>query len=134
MRPLTFNYGKVNGIPSPLIPLGLGYQAHWARVEGYVDLGSLYSLFTAELATGLGIEFEKGEKVYLQGISGAAIPAYVHEVDIQLKKFRFKGKIAFSEKIGVGFNIIGRRSFFERFRVCFNDVEEIVTSTLLQEG
>jgi len=81
----------------------------------------------------LGIELEKGEKVYLQGVSGAAIPAYVHEVDIQLKQFRFKGKIAFSEKLGVGFNIIGRRSIFERFEVCFNDVQGIITFVSLQE-
>ena len=60
MRPLTFNYGKINGIPAPLIPLG--YQGRWARVEGYVDSRSLYSLFRAELAAVLGIEFERARK------------------------------------------------------------------------
>jgi len=114
--------------------MGLGYRGRWVRVEGYVDSGALYSLFRAEFATGLGIDVEKGEKVYLQGISGAVIPAYVHEIEIQLRGHRFKGMVAFSDKLGVSFNIIGRRSFFERFEVCFNDTSETVTLTPIPQG
>jgi len=79
MRPLTFNYGKVNGIPSPLIPLGLGYQGHWARVEAYVDSGSLYSLFRAELATGLGIvSLKRARKsIYRASLVQPSPPTYM---------------------------------------------------------
>ena len=35
--------------------------------------------------------------------------------------------IGFSERLGVGFNILGRRGIFDEFQVCFNDHARRVT-------
>jgi hypothetical protein len=35
--------------------------------------------------------------------------------------------IGFSERLGVGFNILGRTGIFDKFQVCFNDHDRKVT-------
>jgi len=34
--------------------------------------------------------------------------------------------IGFSKQLGIGFNIIGRKDVFERFRICFDEKEKVV--------
>jgi len=38
----------------------------------------------------------------------------------------FEAVIGFSEGLGIGFNIMGRKDFFEKFRVCFNDKTDMI--------
>jgi hypothetical protein len=41
---VEYPYAIVAGRRSPLIPLGIGYQDRWQRVEAYVDSGAFYSV------------------------------------------------------------------------------------------
>ena len=61
---------------------------------------------------------ELGERVYVQVGDGGFIPVYLHTVDVQLQRYRFSGRIGFSDHLGVRFNIIGRVPLFERFVIC----------------
>lgn len=54
-------------------------------------------------------------------------PVYLHDLEVQLGEERFTGTIGFSEKLGIGFNLIGRVSFFNRFKVCFDEHKFLVT-------
>lgn len=104
----------------------MGYQSRWQRMEAYVDSGAFYSVFKTGFAFAIGIEWQKGERVYVQVGDGGFIPVYLHTVDIQLRQHRFSGRVGFSDHLGVSFNLIGRIPLFERFVICFDDRQGFV--------
>jgi hypothetical protein len=57
MPVIEYDYAVVAGRRSPLIPLGLGHQGKWQRVEAYVDSGAFYSVFKPDFAQPLGCWF-----------------------------------------------------------------------------
>jgi len=95
-------------------------------VEAYVDSGAFHSVFKVGFALAVGIDWQKGERVYVQVGDGGFIPVYLHTVDIQLRQHRFSSRVGFSDRLGVSFNLIGRILLFERFVVCFDDRQGIV--------
>ena len=72
---------------------------------------------------------EKGRLIYSQVGDGGFIPVYLHELDIQLGPKIFQATIGFSGKSGIGFNILGRSSIFDKFMICFDDMKNHVTFT-----
>ena len=74
----------------------------------------------------LELEIEIGKKIYVTVGDGSLIMIFLHEIDVKLGKESFKATIGFSKQLGIGFNIIGRKDFFERFKVCFSERERIV--------
>ncbi len=86
MPAIEYKYAIVAGRQSPLIPLGIGSSGRWQRVEAYVDSGAFYSVFKAGFAVALGIDWQSGEKVYVQVGDGGLIPVYLHTVDLQLRQ------------------------------------------------
>ena len=126
MPAVEYKYALVAGRQSPLIPLGIGSGGRWQRVEAYVDSGAFYSVFKVGFAVALGIDWQKGEKIYVQVGDGGLIPVYLHTVDLQLRQHRFSGRIGFSDRLGVSFNLIGRIPLFEHFIICFDDRQGIV--------
>lgn len=126
MPAVEYPYAIVAGRRSPLIPLGLGHQGRWQRVQAYVDSGAFYSVFKTDFALALGLEWHHGERVYVQVGDGGFIPVYLHRVELQLRQYRFSGRIGFSDHLGVRFNLIGRVPLFEEFVICFDDRQGIV--------
>jgi len=59
------------------------------------------------------------------GYSGS-IPIYLHKPMVKIGTHEFKAIIEFSDRLGVSLNIIGRKSFFEEFAVCFDDKEKLL--------
>ena len=51
MPVIAYDYAVVAGRRSPLIPLGLGYQGQWQRIEAYVDSGAFYSVFKPDVCS-----------------------------------------------------------------------------------
>jgi len=123
---IEYKYAVVAGRRSPLISLGIGLDGRWQRVAAYVDSGAFYSVFKAGFAGAIGIDWQKGEKVYVQVGDGGLIPIFLHVVDLQLRHYRFSGQIGFSQHLGVSFNLIGRVPLFEHCIVCFDDRQGIV--------
>mgnify|MGYP007042401105 CR=1 FL=1 len=58
---------------------------------------------------------------------GSFIPVYIHNLPIQIGESEIFAPIGFSERLGVVFNILGRKGIFDQFQVCFNDLTRKVT-------
>jgi len=54
--------------------------------------------------------------------SGASYSIFTAEIDEKT----FNATVEFSKQLGIGFNIIGRKDIFERFKVRFNEKEKVV--------
>lgn len=126
MPVIEYDYAVVAGRRSPLIPLGLGHQGKWQRVEAYVDSGAFYSVCKPDFSQPPGLEWQEGERVQVQVGDGRFIPIYLHELDVQVRQYRFSGRIGFSDHLGIRFNLIGRIPLFEQFVICFDDRRGVV--------
>jgi hypothetical protein len=123
----VFSYKPFRGRLAPLITIGVKIEAVWYPVEVYVDSGSAYTVLRAQIADGIGFDYRAGDRVYLQVGDGSFIPVYLHELEVQIGTDRFPAQVGFSEKLGVGFNLLGRAGIFERFKVCFQESQRVLT-------
>ena len=123
---MKFPYMELTFGSSPIIPVGLEAEKR-TRTLAYVDSGATYSIFSHEVGSVLGLELKTGERIYVTVGDGGSIPVYIHSVTIRIGDLEFRSKVGFSEKLGIGVNILGRRTFFDRFLICFNDREGYLT-------
>ena len=101
----------------PIIPISIFNEKVWA----YVDSGATFSIFHPRTATRLGINILEGKKQMIVVGDGSYIPTYFHDLPVQIGKWQVTAPIGFSERLGVGFNLLGRTGIFNHFQVCFND-------------
>lgn len=92
-----------------------------------MDSGSAYTVLHARIADGVGFDYRSGERIYLQVGDGSFIPVYLHDLEVQIGAEQFTARVGFSEKLGVGFNLLGRTDIFGRFRICFQEIHGILT-------
>ncbi len=126
---MKFDYRFAEGQFLPIISLKLKGKEEWIESKAYVDSGASYSLFHAGIAEILGFILEEGELREMSVGDGNILKVYVHEILILVAGQEFKAYLGFSKGIGVGFNIVGRKSIFEKFLVCFNEKEKYVEFT-----
>ena len=125
--PTIFRYKPFRRRLTPIITIGVRIEATWYPIEVYVDSGAVYTILHARIAKGVGFDYLTGERVYLQVGDGSFIPVYLHELEIQLGMERFAAKVGFSEKLSVAFNLLGRTSIFDRFKICFLESRGVFT-------
>jgi len=125
--PHVFRYKPFRGRLAPLITIGVKIGAVWYPVEVYVDSGSAYTVLRAQIADGVGFDYRTADWVYLQVGDGSFIPVYLNELEVQTGSKRFLTQVGFSEKLGVGFNLLGRAGIFDRFKICFHENQRILT-------
>ena len=89
------------------------------------------SVFQMKVAKTLGLEKRKGKKLDITVGDGDHMPILVYHLKVRFSELTFMARVGFSDSLGVGFNIIGRASFFERFRICFNDHDKVLTTLRL---
>lgn len=123
----VFRYKPFRGRLAPLITIGVKIEAVWYPVEVYVDSGSAYTVLRAQIADGIGFDYRTGNRVYLQVGDGSFVPVYLHQLEVQVGTDRLPVQVGFSEKLGVGFNLLGRAGVFERFRICFQESQRVLT-------
>jgi len=124
---MRFPYVRERGRSLPIISLLLkGKGTDWITFDAFVDSGASYSIFKAEIGEILGLEVEKGEKMFITVGDGSLIIVYVHRLEIQIGDEVFEAEIGFSKQLGIGFNIIGRKDVFERFKICFDEKEKVI--------
>jgi len=104
-----------------MITIGVKIGGAWYPVEVYVDSGAAHTLLHAQIAEGVGFDYRAGNGIYLQVGDGSFIPVYLHDLQVQVGSEQFNAKVGFSEKLGVGFNLLGRTDIFDRFKVCFHE-------------
>lgn len=125
LRPVVFPYRLYGGVLCPFVELGLkGVGGEWIKAEAYADSGAFISIFTEKVAALLGLRLSAGELTHAGGVGGVQIPVYIHRLPVQIGPHKFSARIGFSDKLGVGFNLLGRIDFFPRFDFIFSDVSQ----------
>ncbi len=123
---MRFSYIKLRGRYLPIIPLKVKGEDEWIIYDAFVDSGAGYSIFQSDVAEDLNLKLEEGKKEYVTIGDGSLIIVYTHRLEIQIGDEEFNAMIGFSRRLGIGFNIIGRKDIFERFKVCFDEKEKVV--------
>ena len=126
MRAASFPYLRHGSVWVPLVPLGLRGAGPWRQVWAYADSGAMYSIFDEGTAEVLDLELRAGKQQFAVVGDGGTIPFYLHPVAVQLGSDRFHMEIGFSDRLGVGFNLMGL-DVFSRYRVTFDGRAKRVT-------
>ncbi|MCS6903258.1 MAG: hypothetical protein NZO41_03160 [Candidatus Bipolaricaulota bacterium] len=126
MYSVTFEYARHRLRAIPLIPVGLRAQQRWIEVWAYADSGAFYSLFDDKVAEVLGIQLEQGKRLLAVVGDGSFIPFYLHKVKMRLGEDEFEIEVGFSDKLGVGFNLLGM-NLFDRYKVTVDNQAKRVT-------
>ena len=126
MRPdnsIKFLYKVHKGIACPIIPIEIA----GVKIDAYVDSGAFFSIFSTKEAEALGIEYQEGKLASAIVGDGNIIPVFYHILNIKIGNIPFPATIGFSTRLGVGFNLLGRKDIFERFVVIFDDTKKTVS-------
>ena len=107
----------------PIVPITIQNHKVWV----YVDSGATFSLVNAAEARDMGIDWESGRPQMIVVGDGSFIPTFIHNLPIQIGTSQITAPVGFSERLGVGFNLLGRTGVFDQFQVCFNDRARRVT-------
>lgn len=122
---MKFPYIKHAGRFLPIIPIELKGK-EWLVFDAYVDSGAGYSIFHSDVAAILGIKLEEGKEDYVIVGDGSRIRVYIHSIRIKLAGREFEAMIGFSRRLGIGFNVLGQKDIFNRFKICFDLSERII--------
>ena len=70
---------------------------------------------------------EQGRSKMLKAADGNLIPVYLFRLPVQIAERRLHSPIAFSDKLKIGFNLLGRQTIFSSFaEIAFNEREKKV--------
>lgn len=119
----SFSYQKTEGQWYPIVPVTLVYQTKFVVTSGLVDSGANISLFRPEVAAALSIQIKKGKEIELRGLGGK-VKGYLHKIDFLVAGVSFRSELVFLEKEMVNFNLLGRKGFFERFQIHFDETSK----------
>ena len=123
MSLIEFPYTLHKQYLMPIIPILIEGYKLWT----FVDSGATFSILSVDEAHRIGIEWDKGRRQMIVVGDGSFIPTYFHNLPLQIGSHEVIAPIGFSERLGVGFNILGRTGIFDQFEVCFNDHDRKVT-------
>ena len=127
MHSIDFEYSTYAGKKVPLIPLNIKSKDKWYEIWAFVDSGATYSVFKAKEAERLDIDIYSGKEIMVIVGDGSFIPVYFRNVTLMIGELEFLAEVGFSERLGVGFNLLGRKDIFEIFKVCFSDKKGIIS-------
>jgi predicted aspartyl protease len=85
------------------------------RSEAYLDSGAFYSIFKIGLAAQLGLDLSRAKERMFVVADGSFIPAKIVKVPVEIGARRKIAEIAFSDRLNIGFNLLGRKDIFEAF-------------------
>jgi len=114
---IEFPYILHKGYLMPIVPITIQNHKVWV----YVDTGATFSIINAAEARDIGIDWQRGRRQMIVVGDGSYIPTFIHNLAIQIGTSQITAPIGFSERLGVGFNLLGRSGVFDQFQVCFND-------------
>lgn len=123
MSIIEFPYTLHKGYAMPIIPITVLAHKVWV----FVDTGATFTILNSDDAHRMGIDWQAGRRQMIVVGDGSFIPTYLHDLTLQIGPWEVTAPIGFSERLGVGFNLLGRRGIFEHFCVCFHDRARKVT-------
>ncbi|MBI1928385.1 retropepsin-like domain-containing protein [Candidatus Poribacteria bacterium] len=106
---------------SPVLRFGLTHNQKTTTIEAYVDTGASFSIFFPSVAQRLDLDYRSGRLTYVRVGDGGLIPVYLHRLSVHIGHFSFQATVGFSDRLGVGFNLLGRQDIFEQLAFTFND-------------
>ena len=116
---------------APLVYLQAWTGDRWLYLQAYVDSGAFWSIFHVDVAQLLGIKLSQTKRRYVSLGNGSIIPVYLQHIKVRFAGSEFNAPAGFSDALRVGFNLLGRAGFFDRFLMCFNDRTRVLTATRL---
>ncbi len=130
LRRVEFSYLRdASGHYAPIIYLEVWTGNRWLYLQAYVDSGASWSVFHVDVAQLLGIKLNKTKRHYLSLGNGSVIPVYLQHIKVRFAGKEFLVPAGFSDSLRVGFNLLGRAGFFNRFTFCFNDRARTLTAS-----
>ena len=99
----------------PIIPVVLNWRGVSVRSEGYLDSGAFYSIFKISIAAELGLDISRAKERMFVVADGSFIPAKLIKLPIEIGGRRKIAEVTFSDRLNIGFNLLGRRDVFEGF-------------------
>ncbi len=128
MSVVEFDYSYYAGEKSPIVPIYVRDKDNqWHRIWAYVDSGATCSVFLEEEAQRLGIDLESGSMSLATVADGSLIPVYHHKLNAKVGSEEMEVEISFSRRLGVNINVLGRRDFFDEFKICFDQAEDVIS-------
>jgi len=133
-RRIEFPYLKdVAGHYAPIVYLQVWTGNRWLYLQGYVDSGASWTIFHSDVAQLLGLKLSRMTRRYMALGNGSVIPIYLHRIRVRFAGIEFIVPAGFSDALKVGFNLLGRAGFFDRFVMCFHDRARLLTATPLRQ-
>jgi len=120
---VEFPYTLYKGYAMPIIPVTVLAHKIWVLV----DSGATFTVLRVDEAHRLGIDWTRGRRQMMVVGDGSFIPAYMHDLSVRIGPWDVTAPVGFSERLGVGFNLLGRTGIFDQFQVCFNSRTHRVT-------
>jgi len=132
LKRLEYPYLKDSlGRHAPIVYLQVWTGNRWLYLQAYVDSGASWSVFHVDVAQLLGINLRRAKRHYVSLGNGSVLPIYLQHIKVRFAGQEFSAPAGFSDALRVGFNLLGRAGFFDRFSMCFNDRARLLTVTRL---
>lgn len=99
----------------PILPVLLSWRGRSLRSEAYLDSGAFYSIFKMSVAVELGLDLSRARGRMFVVADGSFIPAKLVKLSLQIAGRRKIVEVAFSDRLNIGFNLLGRKDVFNAF-------------------
>ena len=134
LQRVEFPYLKdAQGRYAPIVYLQVWTGNRWLYLQAYVDSGASWSVFHVDVAQLLGIKLNQAKRRYVSLGNGSVLPVYLHHIKVRFAGMEFLSPAGFSDALRMGFNLMGRAGFFDRFLMCFNDRARLLTVSRLTQ-
>lgn len=135
MSALTYPYKRLGNYYALVVPLVLFGRTVSVQTEADVDSGAFLSIFRMELLDVLQLRREEGRPRRFQVGDGDHLKGYVFRLPIQIGGLHFHARVAFSDELRIGFNLLGRQTVFEQFEeVAFDERARKVIFRITQDA
>lgn len=115
MHSVTIRYQLLHRRWLPIIPVLLKWRAVSVQSEAYLDSGAFYSIFKISVAAELGVDLSRAKERMFVVADGSFIPAKLVKLPVEVGGRRRIAEVAFSDRLNIGFNLLGRKDIFESF-------------------
>lgn len=115
MYSVTIRYQLLHRRWLPIIPVLLKWRGTSIQSEAYLDSGAFYSIFKISVAAELGVNLSRAKERMFVVADGSFIPAKLVKLPVEVGGRRRIAEVAFSDRLNIGFNLLGRKDIFASF-------------------
>lgn len=112
---------------APIIPLRALAGHRWRRLHAYVDSGAAYSILTVSDARRMGLLKIKARRLAVTTSGGRTVSISLHRLWVKIGQERLSVTFGVPRGFDVECNLLGRRDFFLRYQICFDETHATLT-------